>query len=196
MNKLELLNKLEEYNINIFRLQDIQMLFPNEKYLATDLKRLTDNKGIIRLFKGQYVLLNHKISTEEIVQQIYYPSYVSFQSALFIHGIVDQGPNQIVLATTNRQKSLSILGTQIQFNHIKPSLYFGYVFDKNIFMAEPEKAICDMLYLNFTNKISTDVNSWYLKNIDFVKLQNYLKPFGKRFIKYVKDTNLINIIKP
>ena len=195
MNKLELLKKLEEYNINIFRLQDIQMLFPDEKYLATDLKRLTDNNYIIRLFKGQYALLNNEISTEEVAQKIYYPSYVSFQSALFIHGIVDQGPNQIFLATTNRQKALSIFGTQIQFNHIKPSLYFGYVLDKNIFMATPEKAVCDMLYLNFALKIETDIKSWYLKGLDFVKLQNYLKPYGKRFNKYVKNTNLINIIK-
>jgi len=194
MNKLELLTKLEKYNLNVFRLQDIQMLFPNEKYLATDLKRLTDSKLIKRVFKGQYILLNNRLSTEEIAQKIYYPSYVSFQSALFTHGIVDQGPNQVFFATTNRKKTLEILGTKAEFNHIKPSLYFGYVLDKNIFMATPEKAICDMLYLNFTLKIDTEIKSWYLKNIDFVKLQNYLKPYGKRFNKYIKDVNLLNIV--
>lgn len=189
MNKSELINRLNQYNIQIFRFEDVQLLFPNESYLATDLKRLTDNNVIERVYKGQYILLQNNLTIEEIAQKLYYPSYISFQSALFIHGIVNQGPNQIFLATTKRKKTLNILGNKAQFNHIKNNLYFGYKLEKNIFLAEPEKAICDMLYLNFTNKIHTDISDWYLKNIDLIKLEKYSKFYGKRFVKYFTLVN-------
>jgi len=190
MNKQQLLETLNHYGIKVFSLNDIKILLPNESYLATDLKRMADNNVITRIAKGYYVLANFLVSSEEIAQKIYNPSYISFESALYMYGIINQGPNEIFLATTKRTKSIKILDTIVKFRHLKQDLFFGFLLQKNIFIAEPEKAVLDTLYFYYKHETKVDVKAWYLKNLNLSKLKVYSTKFGRGFCKYLASQNL------
>jgi predicted transcriptional regulator of viral defense system len=77
------------------------------------------------------------------------PSYVSFQSALFLHGMISQIPEVIYvasLAQTRRVKTR--LGT-FSIHRVAPGFFGGYetVGESDVRLAVPEKALLDTLYL-------------------------------------------------
>ena len=87
-----------------------------------------------------------------IAGKIYSPSYISLHSALSIYGIIPEAVTQITCVTTNRPTSYSNPFGQFHYQTIKPELFYGY---KQVslsrggsyLIAEPEKAIVDLLYL-------------------------------------------------
>lgn len=87
-----------------------------------------------------------------IAGKIYSPSYISLHSALSIYGIIPEAVTQITCVTTNRPTSYSNIFGQFHYQTIKSELYCGY---KQVslsrggsyLIAEPEKAIVDLLYL-------------------------------------------------
>lgn len=87
-----------------------------------------------------------------IAGKIYSPSYISLHSALSIYGIIPEAVTQITCVTTNRPTSYNNPFGQFHYQTIKSELFFGY---KQVslnrggsyLIAEPEKAIVDLLYL-------------------------------------------------
>lgn len=72
------------------------------------------------------------------------PSYLSFESALYRHGVVSQSPRgALTLATTGRPRLLQTALGDIRFIHLKSPLFFG--FDSHR-IASPEKAWLDLVY--------------------------------------------------
>lgn len=86
-----------------------------------------------------------------IASRITWPSYISLWSAIRYHGLTEQLPNEISVLTTSAKsrKAVSVIGTSIIFTRIKPEYFFGFskiIIDGfEVFMAEPEKAILDMV---------------------------------------------------
>lgn len=88
---------------------------------------------------------------------IYSPSYVSLESALAWYALIPEGVYSVTSVTTQKTQDFSTpLGT-FTYRHIKPELLFGYTIEnyeasgrlqRGVKMAEPEKAILDILYLN------------------------------------------------
>lgn len=84
--------------------------------------------------------------------RIYRNSYVSLWSALSHYGLIPEGVTQTYSVSTRKTKSFDTpLGTFV-YQHVKPSLFFGYRLvrwnDKPLLVAEPEKALLDTLYLH------------------------------------------------
>jgi hypothetical protein len=80
------------------------------------------------------------------------PSYVSFQSALFLRGIVSQIPQVIYVASlAQTRKVKTSLGT-FSIHRLAPTFFGGYetVEDSGVRLATPEKALLDTLYLGPT----------------------------------------------
>lgn len=78
-----------------------------------------------------------------------FPSYVSLQSALFLHGMVSQIPAVIYVASLGPAKrTRTTLGT-FSIHRIAPTFFGGYgiVSDSGVRLATPEKALLDVLYL-------------------------------------------------
>jgi len=77
------------------------------------------------------------------------PSYVSLQSALYLHGMISQVPTITYAVSLARARRFSTpLGT-ISVHHVAPSFFFGYedTGQTGVMMASPEKALVDFLYL-------------------------------------------------
>jgi len=81
-----------------------------------------------------------------------YPSYVSLQTALYRHGMIDQIPEMTFLVSLARSARVSTpLGTY-SIHHVQPAFFGGFEMlpDSGIKIATPEKALVDFLYLSPT----------------------------------------------
>ncbi len=78
------------------------------------------------------------------------PSYISFQSALYYHGMISQIPSVIYAASLARTCRYKTSIATVSIHHIQPDFFFGFevVGQSNIKMAIPEKALLDVLYLS------------------------------------------------
>lgn len=77
------------------------------------------------------------------------PSYVSFPSALFLHGMISQIPEVIYVASLARTRRVKTrLGT-FSIHRLAPGFFGGFetVADSGVRLATPEKALLDILYL-------------------------------------------------
>jgi predicted transcriptional regulator of viral defense system len=81
--------------------------------------------------------------------------YVSFLSALHLHGIIEQIPQSITLASTGHTRTIPTkLGTFF-IHRVAPSFFKGFDWYKgqgSFLIAEPEKALVDCLYLSARKK--------------------------------------------
>jgi predicted transcriptional regulator of viral defense system len=79
-----------------------------------------------------------------------YPAYVSFQSALYFHGMISQIPRVVYVASLSRTRRVTTsLGTY-SIHRLAPSFFGGYetLPDSGIRLAGPEKSLLDTLYLS------------------------------------------------
>lgn len=77
-----------------------------------------------------------------------FPAYVSFWSALARHGMIQQIPRQIFVASLDRsQRITTSLGTY-SIHHLAPEVFGGYEGSGEVgYLAIPEKALFDTVYL-------------------------------------------------
>lgn len=80
------------------------------------------------------------------------PSYISFQSALYHHGMISQIPVILYAASLARARKYKSSIASISIHHIQPKFFFGFetVTKSRIKMATPEKALLDVFYLSTT----------------------------------------------
>ncbi len=81
-----------------------------------------------------------------------YPSYVSLQSALYLHGMIEQMPMMTYLVSLARSGRVETkLGTY-SVHHVQPELFDGFEHRSatGLKLATPEKALVDFLYLSPT----------------------------------------------
>lgn len=76
------------------------------------------------------------------------PAYVSFWSALALHGIIQQIPRKIFVASLDRTRQLTTTVGSYSIHHMKPEVFGGYQGSEVTgFVATPEKALFDTAYL-------------------------------------------------
>lgn len=105
--------------------------------------------------------------------------YVSFDTALSAHGILDDLVHVIRIATAGSDRSMLVpeLGL-VEWISIPEAFLFGdregSAFDfPGMRVAEPEKALCDLLFLSETRGFAPPVHALRLDDLDTVKLRRY-----------------------
>lgn len=77
-----------------------------------------------------------------------YPAYLSFESALSAHGMIDQLPRAITVASLDRAKTIRTnVGTYV-VHHLPPGLFAGFTDAGGVPLATPEKALFDYVYVS------------------------------------------------
>lgn len=124
---------------------------------AQDLLTTLHRRGLAqRVKRGEYLLVGHQ--PERILSQPYFiavragrPAYISYRSALHLHGLTEQVPRVVYVATTKKRQRLSLDGLRIRFVRQQPRHFFGYVEGGTppfgYSLAEAEKTVLDSLYL-------------------------------------------------
>ena len=187
MRKEELIQKIEELGKAAFTIKDVEKLFPEDAYIKSSLKRFKDAGVVTAVARGFYALKKESLDIEKIATQIYYPSYISFESALSKYGIINQGLYGLTLATTKHSKKIALAGVMCEYSQLKESLFFGFNLSGDTYIAEPEKAFLDMLYLIVLGKRSRNYEEWYLDSLNKSKVKDYIKPFNKGVKALARD---------
>lgn len=176
MKLLQSLRKTGKLYFNIQDLGKISGYSPDSLYVI--LNRLVKRNELIRLCPGIYILPEKIADIEIIANLIYYPSYLSFDSALAKYGLISQIPYTFSFATIRKTKSITLLDYSIEYRMINKSYFSGYIKLKNgLFIASPEKALVDMIYIASFGKTYFDFGNIILKNIDMKKLNRLLSRY-------------------
>lgn len=112
--------------------------------------------NLIQVRKGLYALNERYRKTTPhpflVANRMKRASYVSLQSALEYYGLIPEYVPKVTSVTTGRPETVSTSLGEYIFKHIKTDWFSGYrqidVGDgQSAFVASPEKALLDLLYL-------------------------------------------------
>ena len=151
MNQIQALQQLRLLAAPVVETRDVAALLQVSASNATAiLRRLASRGMIVHLSRGRW-LLDGKIDRNALPELIIapYPAYVSLQSALFHHGLIEQIPSVLYAITPARPRRLRTpLGT-VSFHRMPPELFEGFELSSgsDAKIATPEKALFDLLYL-------------------------------------------------
>lgn len=184
----ELVNKMRSLKKPFFTTADLSKLFEKKRkniYLLTH--RLT-KAGVIKIVvPGIYRLTDKPSDFTTIANQLYWPSYLSFDTALANEGILNQIPYVLIFATTRKPKTIVLEKQQeIQYRRLKKELFFGYKRVGDAYLAEPEKALLDQLYMVSKGKSTLDWDELNLKGLRKTRFLKYAKWFPNPTQKLAK----------
>ncbi len=185
---IDLVKKLTAFGKSYFTLSDLEKIVGLKKNsLSVTLHRLVKSGVLLHLGKNIYSLFTQTIDYEKIANELYFPSYVSFETALSYYSILSQIPYTKTLATERPSKKTVINGIAVVYSHVPKNLFFGYVLENSIYIAEPEKALLDQFYMVSRGKRTIAISELDLKNIDTAKLDAYAKKFPSYLAPRIKD---------
>lgn len=184
----DFLDKLGQFEKKYITVADLEKLLGRERQsLKVLVHRLIKSEFLMRLKPGVYILPDNFAFLPEIANQLYYPSYLSFVSALSRYGIISQIPYSLTFATLKKSKTMTLAKTAVVYSQIKPELYFGYKLEGRINIAYPEKALLDQLYLASLGKVYLDFEELTLIDLDKKRFNQYSKRFPKRVKKGISE---------
>jgi predicted transcriptional regulator of viral defense system len=179
---IQFLSQLDKPLLNIADLEKILGL-KNRASLHVTLHRLTGYGVLERLRRGVYRLSLRPHDAAHMANLLYTPSYLSFESALSRHGILSQIPYTMTFATPRRSKKMRLGEVMIEFRQLRADLFFGYVLEQGLYLAEPEKALLDELYLIKRGRASIALDELRYDGLSMDKIEKY----ASRFPSYVQN---------
>jgi predicted transcriptional regulator of viral defense system len=157
---------------------DVAKLFAAKPQLMRNQLLRWKKRGlIVRLRKGLYALSREErgtaLSMELIAASLYQPSYITLETALSRYKLIPERVVPITSVTTRKTKTFQNEDGLFFYRHLKKDAYFGFRQARDeagfpYFIAEPEKALLDYLYLNLSS-VGGNLSS-YLR--DSLRLQN------------------------
>lgn len=177
----------------IFSLHDIVLLSGEEKpSVSVQLSRLVRSGIVERPVRGWYVNPFVPPSVEELSMVIRRPSYVSMEYALARHGILSQNVYTLTLVTPKLPYTYRTRTSFLEYHQIKRSLFWGYANEGSILVAEPEKALLDLIYIRYVRgrdfsrgTIDSLMDDMYIEDIDGGKLQHFGEGFNRTTRKII-----------
>lgn len=117
---------------------------------ASQVLRSSEQAGLIRNLRQGLWLLRRDIDPFSVPPYLTapFPAYVSFWTALARHGMIEQVPRQIFVASLDRTRIVETSIAQYSIHHLAPELFDGYEgSDETGYLAIAEKAFFDTVYL-------------------------------------------------
>lgn len=180
MSDVEFIQTLRGFNKPYFTVADLEKILEMRRdSLYVTLNRLVKDGVLIRLRRGVYQPEFQGLELERTANELYYPSYLSFESALSRYGILSQIPYTLTFATYRRSKKILLRDREVEYRQLKKEYFFGYKLEKGLYIAEPEKAVLDQLYMISKGKASSEISEWSLIGLKKGKLFQYSKYFPK-----------------
>jgi predicted transcriptional regulator of viral defense system len=168
---------LRSHKISVLSVYDAAKITSMPSAYAS--KFLAGDRYLKRAERGVYYTKD--ASEYEAASRMLFPSYVSMVSALRFHNLTEQIPRRIYVIGLRQHKAVEDLnGYVVEFSKIKKELMYGYRKIDGAFVADPEKAVIDMLYLNrFVEYAEEAVESG---NLDRERLERYAAQSGVKEI--------------
>ena len=185
--------------MNFLELKKIEKLYFGYEDIARALSitpqsaRVTANRYVkngllIRAKRNIYLLKDRwfNLTREQkfiLANIIQTPSYISLMSALEYYEITTQIQQDFIESIAlKRTKEVALDQTFFNYTKINPVLYSGFFRIRGFFIAPPEKAFLDAIYLKSFGRYQLDISS-----IDFSKLKR--KKVEEMAAMYPEKTN-------
>lgn len=116
------------------------------------------------------------------------PSYISLSTALSVHGISSQLPQSVCESISPvRSNNFDIEGFLFRFTRLPMKFYFGFKQDGGTFIAEPEKALIDAVYLSSLGRYAFDMSALDLRRLKPKLIAKYMKPYPAGAKKIIRE---------
>lgn len=147
--------------------------------IRRQLSRWREGGKIILLRRGLYALapLFRKVKPHPFVvaNRLVRGSYVSLHSALAYHGLIPEYVPAITSMTTRRAGCWATPLGRFEYRHMKAEMFFGYrstVLEEGLeaFVAIPEKALLDLVYLEDGGDAPDFLEELRLQNLEKLNL--------------------------
>lgn len=182
---------LNSSNKTILSTKDIANLLSISKESAKVTATRYTRKGIlIRLKNDFYITSNNfeKLNERDffrLANIIQVPSYISLTSALSYYNLTTQQlRNTVESIAVKRTKIVKVKNLVFSYSLIKKKFYLGFGLVDNFFIASPEKAFADVVYLTSLNKYAFDFEAMAFKKINKQKVNEFLQLTNLRAISF------------
>lgn len=181
MGILDIQKQLKEINKLYYTTSDIgQILNKKGNTLRVMIHRILKKDILIPIKQGVYVLPEHIVNLDAIINQLYFPSYLSFETALSRYGIINQIPYTLSFAWQRNSKRFHVGEFTVELRHINSQLFFGYKLQEKLMIAYPEKALLDQLYFVSLGKAHLDFDELNLHELSKGQFLTWAKRFPIR----------------
>ena len=174
-----------------FTLSSLQAIFNITRESArTTASRLVKKGILIRLCRDLYVLLNRKYSLFSLANALYQPSVISLETALNYWGLIVQVP-QIIFSVGLGSHQSKVDNTDFVYRRMNTSLFrFGQVKAEDFYIAEPEKAFLDTLYMKSKGLVDLLPGDVDMDKLDVELLEFYSRPYPgvvKKMVRFFRE---------
>jgi len=177
--KKDLLNNSKKLVLTI---NDIakELSISNESAKVTA-NRYTKSSSLLRIKRNFYIITQRfkELKESELFQVanlIEVPSYISLTSALSYFNVTSQQLQNIVESiSVKRSKVRTVKNIEFRYHKVKKTFYSGFYRSENFFIAEPEKAFADSVYMTAINRYSLDFEAVDFKKLNISKVTQYLE---------------------
>ena len=150
--------------------------------------------GYLVRFKRNFYILKERWDALDkegkfiLANLIEVPSYISLMTALGYHEITTQIQRDFVESVSiYRTKEAEIETSAFSYTRINKKLYFSFEKKNGFFIATPEKAFLDALYLMSLNRYSFDMTSIDFDKLDKSKMGKMLRAFPDKTQTFFKS---------
>lgn len=170
----------------------------NKDQVRLQLSRWVKNNRIIKLRRGLFTLAApykkihaHSFILANALKPI---SYVSLQSALSFYGMIPEYVPVTTSVTRERPEKIITQDKHFYFNHMKAELFYGFELlevdiNQKAFIAKPEKALLDLIYLTPGSDDQNYFIELRLQNLEKFSMSEY-----EAFAKKSKSPKLMRTI--
>lgn len=184
INYLQFKATLTAVGKTYFSRYDLKKFYPgDEASLKVLLSNWARKKLICNLGKSYYAFSLLGVDFLRLANELDPTAYISFEYALYYHNLIDQVPAIITLATKKRSRTIKCGNWVFEYTHLKDDLHFGYELKDKVYIASPEKALSDILYLLARGKRLAELDTLEIKKINKKKLKDILKKYPQYTIK-------------
>lgn len=180
--------------MKFLQLQNIEKLYFGHEDIARALgiklqsAKVTANRYVkqgllVRVKRNIYVLKEKWKSLDReqrfiLANIIQVPSYISLMSALDYYEITTQMQRDFIESiAVKRTKGVEIEHSFFNYTKINSDLFFGFSRTRGLFIAAPEKAFLDAVYLISFGRYSFDISSIDFSKLNSEKIDNMARSF-------------------
>lgn len=189
----------------VFDQKQVKLIEPN--FDANILSDWQKKNYIKKIRKSYYIFSDLRIDDPtlyHISNQIYEPSYISFELALSIYGLIPETVYGITAASSRKTARFNTCLGNFYYKHLKPVLMFGYRIDtvNNIGykIAKLEKAVLDYCYIYADIQSQSEFDDirfnyhYFLEQVEQDILLKYLDQYSNKSLER-RIRNLLRIAK-
>jgi len=183
MHRDVLVRDLKANGMFVFRIGDVVRLTGlNRDSVKVMLHRHVRDGWMWRVTRGVYSITNN---ARVVATSICHPSYISFSTAYHFHGVIEQMPHTLTVATSRGRKPVDTDIGAFSFVQVRPSLIFGFrkerYSDGDSTIADLEKAVVDSVYLPRHAAFADTIEA--VRGCDVDKLEAYAEKCGIEVVR-------------